>query len=163
MLKPDIASKVHNKQADQKQYSDDRRHSRVFSVDQEVMVRNFREGDKWTSGKIVDQLGPVSYLVQCSDGSMWQRHVDHILEKTSSSQPDEPQTSHASSVSSEDNSDSVNDATFQSSTTDIAATNSQPEPTSSDPVTETDSSTETVEASTSRYPKRATKPPDRYM
>ena len=76
LLKPDIASKVHNKQADQKQYSDNRRHSRVFSVDQEVMVRNFREGDKWTSGKIVDQLGPVSYLVQCSDGSMWRRHVD---------------------------------------------------------------------------------------
>ena len=84
------------------------------------MVRNFREGDKWTSGKIVDQLGPVSYLVQCSDGSMWRRHVDHILEKTSSSQLDKPWTSHASSVSSEDNSDSVNDATFQSSTTDIA-------------------------------------------
>ena len=40
LLKPDIASKVHNKQADQKQYSDDRRHSRIFSVDQEVMVRN---------------------------------------------------------------------------------------------------------------------------
>ena len=95
------------------------------------MVCNFREGDKWTSSKIVDQLGPVSYLVQCSDGSMWQRHVDHILEKTSSSQLDEPQTSHASSVSSEYNSDSVNDATFQSSTTDIAATNSQPEATSS--------------------------------
>ena len=40
LLKPDIANKVHNKQADQKQYSDDRRHSRIFSVDQEVMVRN---------------------------------------------------------------------------------------------------------------------------
>ena len=91
-------------------------------------------------------------MVLCGEGML-------ILEKTSSSQL-EPRTSHASPVSSEDNSDSVNDATFQSSTTDIAATNSQPEPTSSDPVTETDSSTETVEASTSRYPKRATKPPD---
>ena len=29
-------------------------------------------------GKIVDKLGPVSYLVQCEDGSMWRRHVDHI-------------------------------------------------------------------------------------
>ena len=103
LLKPDIASNVHNKQAVQKQYSDNRRHSRVFSVDQEVMVRNFREGDKWTSGKIVDQLGPVSYLVQCSDGSMWRRHVDHILDKTLSSELDkEPPTSHESSVSSED-------------------------------------------------------------
>ena len=78
------------------------------------MVRNFREGDKWISGKIVDQLGPVSYLVQCSDGSMWQRHVDHILDKIVSSELDkEPQTLLGSSVASEDNSDAVNDATFQ--------------------------------------------------
>ena len=84
------------------------------------------------------------YLVQCSDGSMWRRHVDHILENTSSSRLDEPQTSHVCSVSSEDNSDLVNVATFQSSTIDTVATNSQPEPNSSDPVTETDSSTGTV-------------------
>ena len=81
LLKPDIASYVHNKQADQKLDSDNRQHSRIFSVDQEVMVRNLGEGDKWIFGKVVDQLGPVSYLVQCSDGSMWQRHVDHILDK----------------------------------------------------------------------------------
>ena len=128
------------------------------------MVRNFREGDKWTSGKIVDQLGPVSYLVQCSDGSMWRRHIDHILDKILSSELDkEPLTSYESSVSSEDNSDSVNHATFQGSTTDVTTTNGQPEPTSSSPITETPSNTEIVEVSTSRYPKRTTRPPDCYM
>lgn len=159
LLKPNIAGNVHNKQADQKQYSDNRRHMRVFSVDQEVMVRNFREGDQWISGKIIDQLGPVSYLVQCSDGSMWRRHVDHILEKTMSPElAKEPQTSHESPVSGEDHSDSVNDATFQDSTTEVTATDGQ-----SDSSTETASNTETVEVATSRYPKRATRPPERYM
>ena len=134
--------------------------TRVFSVDQEVMVRNFREGDKWISGKIVDQLGPVSYLVQCCDGSMWRRHVDHILDKTVSSELDKgPQTLLGSSVVSEDNSDAVNDATFQSSTTDVTVSG-PPEATSSESITETDSNTETVEATTSRYPTRVTRPPD---
>ena len=42
------------------------------------MAHNFHEGDKWMMGKIVDKLGPVSYLVQCDDGSMWRCHIDHI-------------------------------------------------------------------------------------
>ena len=109
LLKPDITSHVHNKQADQKHYCDDRRHSRVFTADQDVMVRNFREGDKWAPGKIVDQSGPVSYLVQCSDGCMWRRHIDHTLDKIVSSElNEEPPTVFENS---EDDTDS---ATFQS-------------------------------------------------
>ena len=69
---------MHCKQADQKQYSDRTRCLREFSVDDKVMARNFHEGDKWMMGKIVDKLGPVSYLVQCDDGSMWRCHIDHI-------------------------------------------------------------------------------------
>ena len=56
----------------------------------------------------------------------------------------------------------TNDATFQSSTAEVAASGS-PGASSSEPVTEADSNTETVEATTSRYPKRVTKPPERYM
>ena len=33
-------------------------------------------------GKIADKLGPVSYLVQCDDGSMWRHHIDHIQDIT---------------------------------------------------------------------------------
>ena len=124
LLKPDIASRVHNKQADQKYYCDDRRHSRVFTADQDVMVRNFREGDKWVPGKIVDQLGPVSYLVQCTDGCMWRRHVDHILDKTvSSERSEESLTLLESSVSSEDDTDSVNVTEFAK--TNLMGTNTE--------------------------------------
>ena len=45
-----------------------------------MIVRNFREGNSWIHGKIVDKLGPVSYLVQCHDGAICRRHVDHIQE-----------------------------------------------------------------------------------
>ena len=38
-------------------------------------------------GKIVDKLGPVSYLIQCEDGSMWRRHVDHIQDISVSPEP----------------------------------------------------------------------------
>ena len=121
-------------------------HSRVFTVGREVMVRNFREGDKWVCGKI-DQLGPVSYLVQCNDGSMWCTHIDHMLDKTISQEIDnEPQLSNETLP---DGSDLVNDTTFQDSTSELAATDDHSEPTSPDSVTDP-TSTETVETTTSR-------------
>ena len=82
LLKPHITTKVHCKQTDRKQYSDRTRRPREFSVDNKVMARNFREGDKWMMGKIVDKLRPVSYLVQCDDGSKWRRHIDPIQDIT---------------------------------------------------------------------------------
>ena len=86
----------------------------------------------------------------------------HLYKSVSSELDKEPQTLLGSSVASEDNSDAVNDATFQSSTTEVTVSG-QPEATSSESITETDSNTETVEATTSRYPKRVTRPPDRYL
>ena len=80
LLKPNIAASIHTKQACQKQYSDQSRRLQVFEVEQEVLVCNFREGDSWVQGKIVDQLGPVLYLVQNQEGAMWRRHTDHIQE-----------------------------------------------------------------------------------
>jgi len=74
MLKPDVAAHVYKKQADQKQYSDRNRRVRNFTIGQEVMARDFRQGDKWAHGKIIDQLGPVLYLIQCNDGLVWRRH-----------------------------------------------------------------------------------------
>ena len=47
------------------------------------MAQDFCHNDKWACGKVVDQLGPVSY--RCNDGVMWRRHIDHI-------QPSQEQT-----------------------------------------------------------------------
>ena len=78
LLRPDVATHVHKKQAGQKQYNDKNRHFRSFTIGQQVMARDFCHNDKWACGKIVNQLGPVSYLIRCNDGDMWRRHIDHI-------------------------------------------------------------------------------------
>ena len=92
MLKPDVAAHVYKKQSDQKQYSDKNRHVHCFTIGQEIMAWDFRQGDKWTCGKIIDQLGPVSYLIQCNDGLIWRRHVDHIQQFNVSPQQPDKQT-----------------------------------------------------------------------
>ena len=42
------------------------------------MARNYRSGAAWLPGGIVQQLGPLTYLVDVSEGRLWKRHVDHI-------------------------------------------------------------------------------------
>ena len=132
LLKPNIAANVHSKQAYQKYYSDRNRHSREFTLEQEVMIRNFREGDKWIPGKIVDQLGPVSYLVQCNDGAMWRRHVNHIQDMTVTQElnPDS-QICHESTSSDQDS-----DAMFLSDSNAEVSSSVNQESAPSEPVSE---------------------------
>ena len=164
LLRPNIATKGHCKQADQKQYNDRTRRSREFSVDDAVMARNFHEGDKWMMGKIVDKLGPVSYLVQCDDGSMRRRHVDHIQDKSVSPKPtntETPSNSHSPVLD-----DTSSDVFLNDSATDTPHT-VQCDAISSDLITEqnvTEPNFETLPVPpTTWYPHRITKPPDHYM
>ena len=113
------------------------------------MARNFHEGDKWMMGKIVDKLGPVSYLVQCDDGSMWRCHIDHIQDITVSRE----QTN--TEIPSNSNSPVLDDTSRYNAA-------------SSDSITEQNVAeliiVETLPAPpTSHYPHRVTRPPDRYM
>ena len=97
---------------------------------------------------------------------MWRRHVDHIQDMTVTHElnPDS-QICHDSTSSDQDS-----DAMFLSdSNAEVSPTvhreSAPSESVSEDNVTEqATSSTETAQAPlTSRYPKRVTKPPDRYM
>ena len=43
------------------------------------MVKNFSSfGPNWIPGTIAQKRGPLTYLVEVSDGRFWKRHVDHI-------------------------------------------------------------------------------------
>ena len=42
------------------------------------MALNMREGPKWRSGVVVEQLGPLTYLVEVQGGLKWKRHSDHL-------------------------------------------------------------------------------------
>ena len=85
LLVPDVGAHVRSKQACQKSYHD--RHSRLrnLRLGQSVWARNFRVGSMWVPAMVVDQLGPLSYLVQLKDGELWRRHLDHL--RAGSDQP----------------------------------------------------------------------------
>ena len=83
LLKPDTRTSVCRRQAKQKERHDQHARMRSFYVGQSVMVCNFGSGNNCISGVIVHQLGPVTYLVNVSDGRVWKRHVDHLKELVS--------------------------------------------------------------------------------
>ena len=45
-----------------------------------------RPGPDWIPGLIIQQLGPLSYLVDIGDGRRWKRHVDHLKTGLSSTE-----------------------------------------------------------------------------
>lgn len=78
-MKPD-ERQVTVKQALQKMAHDRKAKLREFTVGQEVMTRNYRDGDKWVPGVVVERKGPLSYTVQTESGSLWRRHIDQLRE-----------------------------------------------------------------------------------
>lgn len=78
LLKPNLEKTVCEKQADQVFTHDRRVKERTFILNQHVLVKNFRPGPQWVSGKIVRQLAPLTFTVEVQDGMLWRRHVDHL-------------------------------------------------------------------------------------
>ena len=80
LLRPDRELRVLNRQAQQKKDHDHHSRFRQFSVNQRVMVKNFRPGPDWIPAMVVERLGPLSYLVETDDRKLLRRHVDHLKE-----------------------------------------------------------------------------------
>ena len=78
LMYPEVKDTVMKKQAEQKDYHDQHAHMRQFDIGQRVLARNYRPGDKWLTGTILDKLGPLSYRVQVGS-RLWRRHVDQLL------------------------------------------------------------------------------------
>ena len=78
LLFPQIADRVENQQARQKNSHDRTAQQCNFMQGQAVYARNFREGERWIPGYIVEVTGPVSYNIELEDGRNWKRHQDHI-------------------------------------------------------------------------------------
>ena len=81
LLRPDISTKVQDKQASQKQYHDKKSRDRHFQVGQSVLVENNKPEPKWVVGTVVEKLGDISYRVQVGN-QVWKRHVDQLLQTT---------------------------------------------------------------------------------
>ena len=63
LLKPQVATRVRSKQADQKSFHGLHSRARHFSVGESVMARNLRDGPPWVPGVVEQVLGPLTYVI----------------------------------------------------------------------------------------------------
>lgn len=63
LIHPDLKTKVGRKQEKQKDSHDSLAVDRQLSVGLSVYVNNFAKGPVWLEGRIVNQIGPVSFKV----------------------------------------------------------------------------------------------------
>jgi len=75
---PQIADHVENQQSQQRKSNDRTAQRHNFTQGQAVYARNFREGERWLPGHIVEDTGPVSYNIEFEDGRYWKQQQDHI-------------------------------------------------------------------------------------
>ena len=78
LLAPNMGACVWDKKSSQKDHHDRHSRARGLAVGQSVWAQNFRDGPTWVQGEVIDQVGPLSYLVQLCAGEMWRRHNDHL-------------------------------------------------------------------------------------
>ena len=153
-----MAKRVEDKQSQQKATHYVSAHSRTFEVGDLVHVLNFRPGEKWIPGKIIESTGPISFRIQLQNGHVLRRHQDHLRHRMERFEQ----------VSAETASDENETLTDMTSVGTSAETTSTPEE-ASNPRNLLDESSpaDTVEvfpptSATPRYPQRVRNQPDRY-
>ena len=82
LLKPMTAERIEANQWKQKKQHDVRANDRCFQEEDTVFVKNFQSGDKWLPGVISKRTGPVSFVVQLSDGRERRCHQDQLQKRT---------------------------------------------------------------------------------
>ena len=83
LLRPEVDSEVHKKQAAYKHHHDKNSHCREFELGERVLVENLRGPPKWLQAVVVEKLGAVTYRVQVGD-AVWVRHADQMLQQLAS-------------------------------------------------------------------------------
>ena len=83
LLKPNLTTRVEQKQQQQKHNHDTHAVPRKFQEGEKVYVRDFRPSHTWLPGKIVKCSGPVSYKVQFDNDQIVRRHQDHLRKQSS--------------------------------------------------------------------------------
>ena len=150
LLQPDCERKVNEKQAEQVASHDQHAKKRNLVVGQEVMARNLLPGSKWVPGVIIQQLGPLTFLVQVELGATWRRHIDHLRARNGYDAPQPTAT--PSTIESRDTDTDV----FLPESSGTATQGSTPIT-----VAEEEPTSDTTTAS--RYPSRVRHPPDRLV
>ena len=79
LIKPDVSGQVAAQQTKQKGMHDRHAKARFFAPgDAAYALRYHGNKESWVHGSIVEQTGPLSYIVRLDDGSVVRRHVDQL-------------------------------------------------------------------------------------
>ncbi len=81
LLKPSTADRVESQQRKQKAQHDAKAKERRFEIGDAIFIRNYRDGERWLSGHIVEKTGPISMVVELSNGQKRRCHVDQIRKR----------------------------------------------------------------------------------
>ncbi|KAL1279480.1 hypothetical protein QQF64_026153 [Cirrhinus molitorella] len=88
-LKPSVTAAVRLSQTSQVLRRAGHLKPRQFEVGDAVLARDYRGRERWASGVVTTQSGPVSYTVDVGASEEWRRHTDQLLSiptKTAESQ-----------------------------------------------------------------------------
>ncbi|KAL4719639.1 hypothetical protein ACJJTC_008654 [Scirpophaga incertulas] len=80
LIRPDSNKRVREAQNRQKDLGTEV--DRSFESGSEVWIRQYRSGDKWLPGKVVEKLGTTDYKVLDSVGKEAHRHVDQLRRRS---------------------------------------------------------------------------------
>ena len=80
IMKLNVSKVVTQNQAKQKNNYNGRTKLRELKLRSNVLVKNFFQGSKWVLGTVKEKVGPLSYMIELSNGMVWKRHIDHIQE-----------------------------------------------------------------------------------
>ncbi|KAL2077680.1 hypothetical protein ACEWY4_027184 [Coilia grayii] len=153
LLKPNVAAVVDQAQEAQQHYRDTHAKARTFSVGDPVLVRNYRQGEeKWTSGRVTSQAGPVSFQVEVGSKQQWNRHADQMM----ACHPNIVQAAADTTTTASPN--ILPDTGDGQDTPSPLTVTGSPLPGQSDT---THTGTATPHQTLDRYPRRICKPPDR--
>lgn len=81
MTFPDVNNHVEKKQELQKQCHDKCAKMRKFSVRDKVYILSHNRESKWINGTIIKRTGPVSFIIEMSDGRTVKRHQNQMRQK----------------------------------------------------------------------------------
>ena len=88
---PDLGKVVEGKQCRQKENHDQRTRTRNVSIGDKVFARNFRRGKPWLPGVVIRRAGPLSLMVEVTDGRLLRRHLNHLRDRIGEAPPEEPE------------------------------------------------------------------------
>ena len=166
LLQPDVENSVVKGQHQQKSSFDRRSRFRTVRVGDRVLVRDFRSSDKWIPAVVVEELGPVTFIVETDEGQRWKRHLDQIkswITRTVHTSPPETGVEDADDLAeSQTDTPAVETPLDNSDTTDDSSASGDRGNDSTIPEIEGGSLPAETDPVARRYPTRTRLPPDYY-